>query len=68
MATRCSCEGVIKTLIGKRADLLSKNNDSKIPSDFNKSHYIIRRVKSLWSEERMKRLDQQSKVSFVVLV
>ncbi|QIT35701.1 ankyrin repeat domain-containing protein [Wolbachia endosymbiont of Brugia pahangi] len=66
MAVRCSCEGVIKTLIGKRADLLSKNNDSKIPSNFNKSHYIIRRVKSLWSEERMKRLDQQSKVSFVV--
>lgn len=65
MAARRGCKEVIETLIGKRADLLSKNNDNKIPSDFDKNHYIVRHVNFLLSEERMKRHDQQGKISLV---
>ncbi|WP_265032673.1 ankyrin repeat domain-containing protein [Wolbachia endosymbiont (group A) of Sicus ferrugineus] len=66
MAARRGCKEVIETLIEKRADLLSNNNDNKIPIDFDKNHYIIRHVESLWSEERMKRLDQNNKIAFVI--
>lgn len=65
MATLRGCKEVIETSIGKRADLLSKNNDNKIPSDFDKNHYIVRHVNFLLSEERMKRHDQQGKISLV---
>ncbi|MDR2045453.1 MAG: ankyrin repeat domain-containing protein [Rickettsiales bacterium] len=65
MAALRGCKEVIETLIGKRADLLSKNNDNKIPSDFDKNHYIVRHVNFLLSEERMKRHDQQGKISLV---